>query len=71
MGACGILYLKIDHFLSQPKCPDFSKIMSGILDPRIPTFWNSASQLLKTFNVLDIGKLETYEANDVDPPEVE
>jgi hypothetical protein len=45
--------------------------MSGILDPRIPTFWNSASQLLKTFNVLDIGKLETYEANDVDPPEVE
>ena len=26
--------------LSQ-KCPDFSKIMSGILDPRIPTFWNS------------------------------
>jgi hypothetical protein len=26
--------------LSQ-KCPDFSKIMSGILDPRIRTFWNT------------------------------
>ena len=26
--------------LSQ-KCPDFVKIMSGILDPRILTFWNS------------------------------
>ena len=26
--------------LSQ-KSLDFSKIMSGILDPRIPTFWNS------------------------------
>ena len=23
------------------KCPDFSKIMSGILDPGIPTFGNS------------------------------
>ena len=26
------------------KCPDFSKIMSGILDPRIPTFWNPELQ---------------------------
>ena len=26
--------------LSQ-KFPDFSKIMSGILHPKIPTFWNS------------------------------
>ena len=31
--------------LSQ-KCPDFSKIMSGILNPRIPTFWNSATLLM-------------------------
>ena len=32
----------MDHIygLSQ-KCLDFSKIMSGTLDPRIPTFWNS------------------------------
>ena len=32
--------------LSQ-KCPDVSKIVSGILDPRIPTFWNSAGVVAK------------------------
>ena len=31
--------------LSQ-KCPDFNQIMSGILDPRIPTFWNSAQMCI-------------------------
>jgi hypothetical protein len=31
------------YFWSQPKISRFLQKMSGILDPRIPTFWNSGS----------------------------
>jgi hypothetical protein len=35
--------LYMDQILGlDQNCPDFSKIMSGILHPRILTFWNSA-----------------------------
>ena len=47
----------MDHIsgLSQ-KCPDFFEIMSGILDPRIPTFWNliRAQDIFYTLNNFNV-----------------
>ena len=40
------------------KCPEFSKILSDILDPRIPTFWNS--QFLFPQNMMMITVLTNH-----------
>jgi hypothetical protein len=64
------IFINGSYFWSHPKMMDFSKKRSGILDPRIPTFWNSASGIWALGHGLTGAKIHFMIRPRWDPPQI-